>query len=292
MIQNLSSTVCIENVCDMSETSSSALNYLKCRVYPNPQSLDRCHFDLNTCQEYADEFLDTIDLHYGRRNEFVRRRQGKLVHQRTMWLGADISINSHCYGRDSSSLSLPNENLVPIVSYRFKRYLLLDPAVCEGFSVVLDELMDADSTEPLYSVITIGKRLNDLDDATISNELSNLEKFFSHFQAPAASVYDCFPAWSKFMFVAKLSANFERLESVFVDTVTASITDVILKLSKDIELCQKAKEYLWTVSYGINYFQEMIESGLEYCIARQLYTKRKNSLLSDKDVFFSQFEDL
>lgn len=141
----------------------------------------------------------------------------------------------------------------------------------------------------LYSVITISKELRSFSADVVAQELESLDEKLSKYHGYSGQ-YHCLPTWSKFMFAVKTSPKFESLESIFdayVTQVSEAMGDTIDYVSQVMALSKYAKEYIWTVSYGLEYLQAMIYAGKPRGEAFKVFFADKQELLVDKDVYFA-----
>jgi hypothetical protein len=161
---------------------------------------------------------------------------------------------------------------------------------------MLDEIvLEKDSEEIFYSVVTLSKTLPNLSSAVVANELQNLDNMLSTYRGSMFSDHCCLPTWSKFMFAVKTSSHFECLESVFneySDSVSETMLGVISNVANDASLSKCAKDYIWTVSYGLEYLQAMIYAGKSVEDAQTVFFKEKRDLMADKDVYFAACADI
>lgn len=265
---------------------------VKCTLFIANSSVDK-YFNFKPNLIYEDMFYDKINVpssaEYGTNDTFFRRRidtaTGQVVEQ-VKQEKKPLSPNCHIYEQtEISDKHWPFISDDCFLSFVFERYNLTIPKGGTSYEHInmctLDKVTSLGVNYCVLSLSCVFEKGMEWDDIRSTAQLEMIS-FLRKFSLPH------YPVYTKFMYMLRLSRNFELFDDVFkkscadVDARIEELVDRFVGSDKP----RQNKEYVWVTHHVLELFEHCIGVGMDVELAIQYLNKKRKDVVDNDSVSF------
>lgn len=273
---------------------------VKCRLFISYLSVDK-YFSFQPDKIYEDKFYDKTTFYdndvaasaeNGAKGVIFRRRviagtNNEEIVEQVKQETKHLTPNSHIYEQtDIFNENWPFTENDCFLSFIFERYELAIPSGGNAGSnkvtkCTLDKVTSLGVNYCVLNLSRVFKKSQEWDDIRLTAQREMIS-FLRNFSLP------CYPVYTKFMYMLRLSPNFELFDDVFksscayVDDRIEELVDRFLGNDKP----RQNKEYVWVTTHVHELFEHCIGVGMAVESAIEHLNKKRKSVVDNDSVSF------